>query len=139
MVGSGRNWPIIIPKHRLCPKVFPKFFLCAKPKNSWKYSKKITPPPQKKRPFFFGGGGGVMILNVVFAGFDAAWWTNIFLYNSKGDQSTKFGAVVHCLKKSKIFSKVRHHFFFFEKIWVPTKNKNKIISKVFGQNNVFFI
>ena len=33
------------------------------------YSKKITPPPpQKKRPFW---GGGV-ILNVVFAGFDAA-------------------------------------------------------------------
>ena len=72
MAGSGRNWPIIIPKHRLCPKVFPKFFLCPKPKNSWKYSKKITPPPQKKKAIFLGGGG-VMILNVVFAGFDAAW------------------------------------------------------------------
>ena len=70
MARSGRYWPIIIPKHRLCPKVIPKFFLCPKPKNSWKYSKKITPPP-KKRPFFWGG---VMILNVVFAGFDAAWW-----------------------------------------------------------------
>ena len=74
VTGSGRNWPIIIPKHWLCPKVFPKFFLCPKPKNSWKYSQKITPPFPKKGHFF---GGGVMILNVVFAGFDAAC-LNIF-------------------------------------------------------------
>ena len=55
MAGSDRNWPIIISKHRLCPKVIPKFFLCPKPKNSWKYSKKLTPPP-KKGPFFWVGG-----------------------------------------------------------------------------------
>ena len=53
MAGSCRNRPIIIPKHRLCPKVLPKIFLCSKPKNSWKYSKKLTP---QKGHFFLGGG-----------------------------------------------------------------------------------
>ena len=67
MAGSGRNWPIIIPKHRLCPKVFPKFFCVPNPKFDENIPKKSPPPPPKKKVFF----GGVMILNVVFAGFDA--------------------------------------------------------------------
>ena len=69
MAKSGRNRPIIIPKHRLCPKFLPKFFLCSKPKNSWKYYKNLTPPPPKRAIFW---GGGVNLSNVVFASFDAA-------------------------------------------------------------------
>ena len=48
---NGQNWAIII---QLCSKVFPKLFLCSKPKNSWKYSKKLIPP---QRAIFFLGGG----------------------------------------------------------------------------------
>ena len=69
MAGSGRNWPIIISKHRLCPKVFPKFFCVPNPKIHENIPKKIPPP--KKAFWGGGGGGGVMVLNVVFAGFDA--------------------------------------------------------------------
>ena len=55
------KWPEVADnysKTSACPKVFPKFFLCPKPKNSWwKYSKKkITPPPPpKKKKAFLGG------------------------------------------------------------------------------------
>ena len=74
----GRNWPIIIPKYWLFPKVLPKFCLCPKPKNSWKYPKKLFP---KKRPFFFGVCvGGVNLLNVVFTRFDAACIQSIYLF-----------------------------------------------------------
>ena len=68
---NGRNWPIIIPKHWLCPKVFPKCFFVSQTQKFMKiFPKNHTPPPKKKGLF---GGRGVMILKVVFAGFDAAW------------------------------------------------------------------
>ena len=56
MAGSGRNWPIIISKHRLCPKVIPKIFLCPQTQKFMKiFQKNLPPPPQKGH---FGGGGG---------------------------------------------------------------------------------
>ena len=64
MTGSGRNRPIIISKHQLCPKAFLKFFFVFQTQKFMKLSKKSyrPPPPPKKIEIF----GGVKLLNVVF-------------------------------------------------------------------------
>ena len=95
MAGSGRNWPIIISKHRLCPKVFSQFFLCPKPKNSWKYSKKITPP--QKKAIFWGGGG-----DDIKCRFRWVWRSMTFIQTKHFDKNGQKTVLTQIFEKPKI-------------------------------------
>ena len=69
---NGRKWPELADnysKRSALPQSFSKIFFVSQTQKFMKILQKNYPPPPKKRPFFWGGG--VMILNVVFAGFDA--------------------------------------------------------------------
>ena len=67
---NGRKWPELADnysKTSALPQSLSKFFFVSQTQKFMKIFQKNHPPPQKGH-----FGGGVMILNVVFARFDAA-------------------------------------------------------------------
>ena len=66
------KWPELADnysKTSALPQSLSKIFFVSQTQKIHENIPKKSPPPQKKGHFW----GGVMILNVVFAGFDAAW------------------------------------------------------------------
>ena len=76
---NGRKWPELADnysKTSALPQSLSKIFFVSQTQKFMKIFQKNHPPPPPKKSHFLGGG--VMILNVVFAGFDAAWMFEIF-------------------------------------------------------------
>ena len=84
---NGRKWPELADnysKTSALPQSLSKIFFVSQTQKFMKIFQKNHPPPQKKKAIL----GGVMILNVVFAGFDAAW--SSFPENIVGNRKNKF-------------------------------------------------